>query len=96
MSQPDNDSILGLAQSTEGRQPANGLRHPLTAGTSGWYIWFGEDFSTASDFFAPIHVWHIYADHPELANLIGLPPGYRFLLAGEHLDIWFDPSLFHV
>jgi hypothetical protein len=92
----DSDSILGLAKSTEGLLPVNGLRHSLTAGTSGWYIWFGEDFSMASDFFAPVHVRHVYSDHPELASLLGLPPGFRFLLAGEHLDIWFDPSLLDV
>ena len=36
---------------------------------------------------------HIEVDYLELVELLGLPPGYRFLKAGTHLDIWFDPKL---
>jgi hypothetical protein len=27
---------------------------------------------------------------------LGLPPGWRFLIAGEHEDVWEDPSLLNV
>jgi len=84
---------LGAALATKGRLPANGLRHPPTAETCGWYIWWGEDFSTADDFFAPLCAKHVYEDFPEIAPLLGLPPGYRFLLAGNYVDVWFDASL---
>ena len=93
---PRSDSKTGFAVATKGRTPMNGLRHPTTTETSGWYIWFGEEFSEARDFFSPIHTFHIYEEYPELQKLLGLPPGFRFLLAGDYLDIWFDASLLNV
>jgi hypothetical protein len=83
----------GFALSTKGLTPINGLRHSPERGTTGWYIWLGEDFSNSADFFAPIHTGHIYDEYPELVKLLGLPPGYRFLLAGEYLDLWYDATL---
>jgi hypothetical protein len=88
-----SDSILGFARSTEGKMPINGLRHLVTQGTSGWFIWCGESFSEAAEFFQPIHTVHIYEKLPEVSNFLGLPPGYRFLKAGDYLDIWYDPAL---
>jgi hypothetical protein len=76
--------------------PLNGLRHPAVGESNGWYIWCGEDFSEAPGFFAPLHAKHVYEDHPELTKLLGLPPGYRFLLAGDYLDIWYDSSLLNI
>jgi hypothetical protein len=77
----------GFALSTKGLTPINGLRHPVAGETSGWYIWCGENFSDAPDFFVPLHTYHLYEDYPEIAHLLGLPPGYRFLLAGDFLDV---------
>jgi hypothetical protein len=86
----------GVALSTKGREPINGLRHPQGMDTTGWYIWFGDRFSEAPDFFEPVHTHHIYEDYPELAKLLGLPPGYRFLAASDYLDVWYDPSLLNI
>jgi hypothetical protein len=86
----------GLALSTRGLTPMNGLRHPAEDGTTGWYIWFGEHFSSEPDFFAPIHTSHIYEDYPEFIKLLGLPPGYRFLLAEGDLDVWYDATLLDI
>jgi hypothetical protein len=83
----------GFALSTKGLNPINGLRHPPKGGTTGWYIWCGEQYSDAPNFFAPVHTSHIYDDYPKLVKLLGLPPGYRFLLAGDYLDVWYDASL---
>jgi hypothetical protein len=83
----------GFALSTNGQLPVNGLRHPTTDDTTGWYIWCGEQLSDASDFFAPTCTSHVYEAQPAIAKLLGLPPGYRFLLAGEYRDVWFDESL---
>ncbi len=90
------DSKLGFAASTKGRLPINGMRNPPSGDTSGWYLWCGTEFSDAPDFFVPLHVRHVYEDYPEIASLLGLPPGYRFLLAGEYLDVWYDSSLLNV
>jgi hypothetical protein len=91
--QSDAHDILGFASRTVGLVPMNGLRHPATASTTGWYLWFGEEFSEASDFFEPIHVSHVYEQYPETKALLGLAPGFRFLSAGTHLDVWFDEHL---
>jgi hypothetical protein len=95
VSTPPEDKI-GFAASTAGLTPINGLRHPLTRGTSGWYIWCGESFSEAAHFFEPQHAIHIYESLPDAGRLLGLPPGYRFLLAGGQVDVWYDEKLLDV
>jgi hypothetical protein len=52
-----------------------------------------EESSEAEDFYQPTHTKHLYQDFPEAAKLLGLPPGHRFILAGEYMDVWFDPTL---
>lgn len=90
------DSKLGFADSTKGRLPINGLRHPPQADTNGWYIWCGENLSNAADFFSPLHTHHLRERCPEVLPLLGLPPGTRFLLADDYVDIWSDESLLHI
>ena len=89
------DSKLGLALQTLGKMPINGLRHQPTGGTNGWYIWAG-DYSPDKNFFAPLHTSHLPQRLPEAVRFLGLPPGSRFLLAGDHVDVWFDASLLNV
>ena len=86
----------GFAMSTEGLTPINGLRHPVTGETTGWYIWCGEELSTEPDFFAAIHTSHLYGMYPQLTKLLGMAPGHRFLLADDYLDVWYDPSILNV
>ena len=90
------DSILGFALATRGLVPINGLRHPAGEGSNGWYLWCGERYSSAPDFFLPTHARHVYEEIPSVSKLLGLPPGYRFLLAGDYLDVWYDDSLLRV
>jgi len=70
--------------------PINGLRHPPKGDTTGWYIYAGLAISPEPDFFKPLHVddWC-----PQIIKYLGLPPGWRFLVAGDHEDVWFDESL---
>lgn len=89
------ESMLGFAKSTIGKFPVNGMRHPLSDGFSGWYLWCGE-FSDAADFFVPLHARHVYEDYPEIFAMLGLSPGHRFLVDGEYTNVWFDPSLLKV
>jgi hypothetical protein len=86
----------GFAITTKGCLPINGLRHPATEDTTGWYIWCGEKFSDQRDFFKPVHTIHLYEQYPVIRHLLGLPPGYRFLFANDYLDIWSDSALLHV
>ena len=90
---PLDQSKTGFATSTKGMVPINGLRHSVEGETSGWFIWCGENFSESPDFFVPLHTYHLYEENPEIARLLALPPGYRFLMAGDFLDVWHDPSL---
>lgn len=84
---------LGLAISTIGKKPINGLRHRIENDTCGWYIWCGEEFSEDPEFFQPLHVKHIDNYLPEIQKYLALPPGYRFLIDIDYEDIWFDENL---
>jgi hypothetical protein len=86
----------GVALSTLGMTPVNGLRHPMSAGTTGWYIWCGENLSDAADYFAPLCVDDLLKKLPVVSDLLGLPPGFRFLIAEGHLDVWYDVGLLNV
>lgn len=75
--------------------PINGLRHPPEANTSGWYIWSGE-FSEASDFFVPLCIEHLESTCFNVIRFLGLAPGWRFLIALNYEDVWYDPKLLDV
>ena len=75
--------------------PINGLRHPPQGDTTGWYIWTGE-WSDAPDFLVPLHVVHLIDRHPKIIQYLGLAPGWRFLFAPEHEDVWEDKSLLSI
>jgi hypothetical protein len=89
--------IAGVAENVDsGLQPVNGLRHSPEGGATGWYIWAGEEVSTADDFFKPCHVQHLSECRPSVLPYLGLPPGWRFLIADGYEDVWFDPSLLEI
>lgn len=92
---PAPDTKLGFASETLGRVPMNGLRHPPQGDTNGWYVWCGDELSKAANFFSP-HTAHLQENCPEILQFLGLPPGWRFLLAGDHADVWYDSSLLEV
>ena len=77
-------------------EPLNGLRHPPEHGTTGWYIWAGEEWFDDPDFFVPLHVEHLEQWRPEALPYLALPPGWRFLLAQGYEDVWYDASLLGV
>ncbi len=89
------ESKTGLAIQTLGLRPLHGLRHPPTDGATGWYIWAGE-LSVEADFFFPIHTSHLTEKLPQVVKFLGLPPGSRFLLDGDYVDVWFDETLLKV
>ncbi|MCE2571453.1 hypothetical protein K6Y21_08195 [Motilimonas eburnea] len=84
---------LGLAVETLGQLPINGLRLVAENGTSGWYIWCGETMGQEADFFKPLHVSHINKYLPEIEPYLALPTGYRFLVADDYEDVWYDALL---
>lgn len=82
----------GIALTTLRVGPLNGMRIRPECGASGWYIWGGA-YSEASDFFAPLHHHHMTDRCPAALPFMALPPGWRFLVAPGHVDVWFDPQL---
>jgi hypothetical protein len=93
---PDHFKV-GIARNVRtGLEPLNGFRHPPQGDTTGWYIWAGEEFSPAPDFFEPMHVAHLAEHCPAALKFLGLPPGWRFLTAGDYVDVWEDPKLLDV
>ncbi|WP_420824788.1 immunity protein Imm33 domain-containing protein [Streptomyces coryli] len=84
--------LLGASSGvSEGRQwPLHGLRLMPEGGTSGWYLWTGDHDPNDPDFFAPIHAKHIFEARLVVVPYLGLPPGWRFLIAPGYEDIWFD------
>lgn len=85
---------VGIARNVRDRiRPINGLRHPAEGDTTRWYLWAGNEIGDDPDFFLPLHVEHLVDWCPEVLRLLGLPPGWRFLIAGEYEDVWQDPSL---
>lgn len=92
---PDLAQIAGVGAMTG--LPVNGLRHPAKDGTCGWYVWTGGEIDQLDDsFFAPMHLAHLVDEHPVIVPFLALPPGWRFLIAPGHEDVWFDPMLFDV
>ena len=87
---PDPASKIGVSLS--GEWPLHGLRHRPDRLTNGWFIWSGE-YSDADDFFVPLHFEHVEDRLPAAAPYLALPPGYRFLIAPGHQDVWFDATL---
>lgn len=91
---PTEGSKVGISPNVRtGLQPINGLRHPPIGDTSGWYIWAGEELSDSDDFFVPLHIEHLDDWCPAIKKFLGLPPGWRFLIAPDYEDAWFDETL---
>lgn len=87
-------SIAGLSRKyRQSIGPVNGMRCMPGTGENGWYFWCGEELGQFDDFFQPVHVSHIVEALPRVAKFLGLPPGWRFLLADNYEDVWFDASL---
>jgi hypothetical protein len=90
----NTDSKIGISDNIkDGILPINGLRISPEGDTTGWYIWAGEELSKADDFFKPLHLSHLKYYLPEVEKYLGLPPGWRFLIAGDYIDVWFDKDL---
>jgi len=85
---------VGIALTTLGRVPINGMRVPATESTNGWYIWCGGEPSQDDDFYQPLHIEHLPEYLPQVVEYLSLPPGYRFLIDGnDYEDVWLDEKL---
>ncbi|WP_431355882.1 immunity protein Imm33 domain-containing protein [Cellulomonas xiejunii] len=90
----ESGQTVGAARNlASGIQPVNGLRLPPALGTTGWFLWAGEELSEDPDFFVPLHVEHLVTWCALTVPYLALPPGWRFLIAPGHEDVWCDASL---
>ncbi len=92
-SPPTPASRVGIALQTLGRLPLHGLRIPEHSGANGWYLWAGEDASEDPEFYQPLCVEHLAERCPIVLPFLALPPGWRFLTDGTHVDVWQDSRL---
>lgn len=84
---------VGVALSTLGQDPLNGLRVKAAEGECDWYIWGGGEMSRDPDFFEPMHTSHLAEHCPAVLRYLALPPGWRFLLGkNDYVDVWFDAT----
>lgn len=90
---PRHSDTLHIARKTVGMLPINGLRRPSKNGDCGWYIWCGYEPPEESEFFQEMELTPFLKKMPELEKFLALPPGYRFLLAGAHVEVWYDSGL---
>jgi hypothetical protein len=94
---PEETYKIGISQGAlRGDRPLNGLRHPLESGTTGWFLWAESEWSDEPDFFMPFHLYHLREECAVALPYLALPPGWRFLIADGHEDVWFDDSLLEV
>jgi hypothetical protein len=48
---PPHNMKIGISGNVgTGLWPINGLRHPPKVDTTGWFVWAGQELSTAPDF----------------------------------------------
>lgn len=92
--QIDCNMKLGVADNFfDGTLPLNGIRHRQENGSSGWYLWAGEEMSEDEDYFKPLHTFHLQSKMPEIIKFLALPEGWRFLVGTDDEDVWLDENL---
>ncbi len=85
---------LGVADDFfSNKLPLNGLRHQPEFETCGWYLWAAEEISSKDDYFKPMHVFHLIEKCPNILRYLSLPVGWRFLVAYNYEDVWFDKEI---
>ena len=91
---PEETFKIGITRGAlNGERPLNGLRHPPDDGTTGWFVWSGTELSEDPNFFKPFHLYHLHEMCPAILPYLALPSGWRFLIADDHEDVWFDAAL---
>jgi hypothetical protein len=90
---PDPDQRLAVARNIRsGIRPLNGMRYLPEQDTCGWFLWAGE-LGEDDDFFEPMHVRHLSEWVPDVVPYLALLPGWQFLIAPGHEEVWFDDRL---
>ena len=89
-SPPRADRLVAVSAGVMEGDPTEGVRYPSPDHMSGW--WFTTDRYDGNIRSLRVeHLYHVTAARPDLARLVALPYGYRFLLDGVH--VWFDQKV---
>ena len=91
----DGASKAGVSlDALNGKVPLHGMREPPEGSLSGWFLFAGPgEPSEDEDFYQPVHMSHFPDLFPGILRYLGLPPGWRFLVAPDYEDVWFDKNL---
>ena len=86
---------LGIARHVrDGGWPLNGLRHPPAGGTTGWYLWAGEDPLPRPPTSSCPCTWPTRQNGAPRRRRTWRPrPGWRFVPAPGHEDVRYDAAL---
>lgn len=68
--------------------PKNGIRIAVEGNMTGWYLFAGEAMSEANHYYKPYCADHLPDLLPAVIPYLGLPVGWRFLLAPNYEDVW--------
>jgi hypothetical protein len=85
---------VGISLATMNQVPINGLRIPAMSGSSGWFIYGGDEPTDDPNFYQPLCITHL-RNHCEIAiPYLCLPAGWRFQIDRDgYEDVWYDESL---
>lgn len=83
------EGMVAVALQTLGQSPIYGARVELPeGGTVSWFIHCGE-YSTADDFYKPVHAHHLDEMLPQVVNYLCLPTGAKFIIDTDgYEDVW--------
>ena len=85
---------LGLASNvTAATRNLNGVRIVPSGDACGWYLWAGDELAEPPEFYIPLRAQNIETWAPRAMAYLGLPPGWRFLLREDRIDVWKDLTL---
>ncbi|MEH6459094.1 immunity protein Imm33 domain-containing protein [Chitinimonas sp. JJ19] len=86
--------MIALALQTVGMNPVHGIRmRQVEQGDVGWFLYCGE-YSSADDFYKPMHAEHLIRILPIVCQYLALAPGYRFIIDAQgYEDVWYDDTV---
>lgn len=90
---PSQDEVLLVAMDTLNQLPLNAVRTNPESGCCGWYVWGGAEAEVDCGEFSRMHLSYVPRYLSELDDYLSLPPGFRILMAGSHVDVSYDNSL---
>jgi hypothetical protein len=86
---PRADRNVAISDGVYEGDVVEGVRYPSPEHMSGWWITtdrYNGDVKTLK----VVHLYHVTAARPEIAQYLALPPGWYFRSSG---DVWFDQEV---